>query len=48
MPCKTKPDIQCNKPGKQVASQFAEQLKTLDLRKLGNVRKMSNLGGDLD
>ena len=30
----------------EVASQVAKRLKTLDLRKLGNIRKISKLGGD--
>ena len=29
----------------QVASQVAQQLKTYDLRKLGNIRKVSKLHG---
>ena len=39
-------DISYNKLGTRVALQVAERLKTLDLRKLGNIRKMSNLGED--
>ena len=30
----------------RVASQFAERFKNSDLRKLGNIEKMSKLGGD--
>ena len=30
----------------RVASRVAKQLKTVDLRKWGNVRKISNSGGD--
>ena len=29
------------------AERVAEKLKTCDLRKLGNIRKMSNLDGDI-
>ena len=42
---KRKLDIYYSKLGIRVASGFVEQLKTLDLRKLGNFRKKSNLGG---
>ena len=38
---KTILDIQYNKLGTRVASRVAERL-----RKLGNIKKMSNLGGD--
>ena len=38
---KTILDIKYNKLGTRVASRVAERLK-----KLGNIRKMSNLGGD--
>ena len=41
---KTKLDIQCNKHGIRVTSRVAEQLKTQDLRKLGNIGKISNFG----
>ena len=44
----TKPtlDIYYNKLGTPVpSSRVAEQLKTYDLRKLGNIRKMPNFGG---
>ena len=30
----------------RVTSQFTERFKNSDLRKLGNIEKMSNLGGD--
>ena len=43
---KTILDIQYNRLGTRVASRVAERLKTWDLRKLGNIRKMSNLGVD--
>ena len=43
---KTMLDIQYNKLGTRVASRVAERLKTQDLRKLRNIRKMSNLGGN--
>ena len=43
---KTILDIQYSKRGIRVASRVAKRLKTQDLRKLGNIRKMSNLGGD--
>ena len=46
-PSKNKLDIEYNKPGIGVASQAAEQLKTLDLRKLENCGKISNLGGNI-
>ena len=39
-------DIYHNKPGTRVVSGVAERLKTYDLRKLGNIRKMSNVGVD--
>ena len=42
---KTKLDIQQSKLGIRVASRAAERLKTQDLRKLGNIRKISNLSG---
>ena len=35
------------KLGMRVASRVAEQLKTWELRKLGNDRKMSNLDGHI-
>ena len=35
-----------NKLGTRAASRVAEQLKTQDLWKLQNIRKMSNVGGD--
>ena len=35
-----------NKLGTRAASRVAEQLKTQDLWKLRNIRKMSNVGGD--
>ena len=38
-------DIHYNKLGTRVPSRFAKQLKTYDLGKLGNIRKMSNFGG---
>ena len=43
---KTILDIKYNKVGTRVASRVAERLKTYNLRKLGSIRKMSNLGGD--
>ena len=44
---KTILDFQDNKLGTRIASRVAERLKDLtDLRKLGNVRKMSNVGVD--
>ena len=39
--------IEYSKAGIGVASQVAELLKTWDFRKLGNIRKMSNLGGHI-
>ena len=36
---------QISKLGTPVASRAVEQLKTKDLRKLGNIKKISNLGG---
>ena len=44
---KTKPDIWHNKLGIQVLSRVAEQLKIQDLRKLGNIREISNYGRDI-
>ena len=44
---KTKLGIQYSKFGIQGASRVAERLKIQDLRKLGNIRKISNLGGDI-
>ena len=44
---KTKLDIQYSKLGIRVTSRVAKQLKTQDLRKLGNIRKISNLGGHI-
>ena len=44
---KRKLDIQYSKLGIRVASRVAERLKTQDLRKLGNIRKISNLGGHI-
>ena len=41
---KTELDIQYSKLGKRVGSRVAERLKTQDLRKLGNIRKISDLG----
>ena len=38
--------IEHNKFGTQVASRDAKRLKTKDLWKLGNMRKMSNMGED--
>ena len=38
-------DIYYNKLGTRVPSRFAKRLKTYDLGKLGNIRKMSNFGG---
>ena len=39
-------DIYYNKLGTPVpSSRVAERLKTYDLRKLGNIRKMPNFGG---
>ena len=42
---KRKLDIYYSKLGIQVASLVAKRLKTYDLRKLGSIRKISNLGG---
>ena len=39
--------IQHTKLGTRVASRVAERLRTQDLRKLENIRKISNLGGRL-
>ena len=39
-------DIEHNKFGTEVASRAAKRHKTKDLWKLGNIRKMSNVGGD--
>ena len=44
---KTKLDIYYSKLGTRGASRVAEQLKTEDLRKLGNIRKSSNFGGNI-
>ena len=44
---KRKLDIQYSKLGIRVASQVVKQLKTQDLRKLRNIRKISNLGGHI-
>ena len=44
---KTKLDIQYGKLGIHVASLTAERIKTQDLRKSGNIRKFSNLGGHI-
>ena len=44
---KAKLDIWNNKLGTRVASRVAERLKTEDIRKLGNIRKISILGGDI-
>ena len=44
---KRKLDIQYKKLGIRVASQVAQLLKTQDLRKLLNIRKISNLGGHI-
>ena len=44
---KTKLDIQYSKLGIRVASRVAEGLNIQDLRKLGNIRKISNLGGHI-
>ena len=44
---KTKLDFQYSKLGIQVALQVAKQRKALDLRKLGNIREISNLGGHI-
>ena len=44
---KTKLDIQYSKLGTRVTSRVAERLKTQDLRKLGNIRKISSLGGHI-
>ena len=41
---KMKIDIWYNKLGTRVASRVTKQLKTQDLRKLGNIGKISNLG----
>ena len=38
-------DIQFNKFGRRVTSQFAKQLKTQNLKKLGQITKISNLDG---
>ena len=46
-PYKTILDIWHNKLATRVTSQVTEWLKTQYLRKLGNIRKMSNLGGDV-
>ena len=43
---KTKLDIYYNKLCMWVASRVAKRLKTYNIRKLGNIRKTSNLGGD--
>ena len=44
---KTKLGLQYNKLGTRVVSRVAESLRTQDLRKLGNIQKMSNVGGDI-
>ena len=44
---KTKFDIFYSKLGIPVVSQVSERLQTEDLRKLGNITKMSNLDGDI-
>ena len=44
---KRKLDIQYSKLGIRVASRIAERLRTQDLRKLGNIRKISTLGGHM-
>ena len=44
---KTKVDVQYSKLGIQVTSRVAERLKTQGLRKLGNIRKISDLGGHI-
>ena len=43
---KTKLNIQYNQFGIRVVLQVAEQVKTQDLRKLGNIRNISNLSGN--
>ena len=43
--CETKLHMQYSKLDTRVASQVAERIKTQDLRNLGNIRKISNLGG---
>ena len=40
-------DIQQTKPSVRVTSSFTEQFKAQDLRKLGNIGKISNLVGDI-
>ena len=42
---KKKLDIYYSKLGMRVASRITERLKTYELRKFGNIRKMSNLNG---
>lgn len=44
---KTELSILYNKVGIPVASQVSERLKTEDLRKLVNIRKISNLGREI-
>ena len=44
---KTKLDIQYSRLGIPVASRLAKQLKRQNFRKLGNIRKTSNLGGHI-
>ena len=44
---KRKHDIFYSKLGIRVASRVAKRFKTQDLSKLGNIRKMSNLGGHI-
>ena len=39
--------ILCRKLGTQVSSQATKRLKVKYLRKLGNVRRMSGLGGEI-
>ena len=40
-------DIQYSELGIRVASRNAERFKTQDFNKLGNIRKISNLGGQI-
>ena len=44
---KTKLALQYNKLGTRVVSRVAESLRAQDLRKLGNIKKPSNIGGDI-
>ena len=39
--------ILCRKLGTQVSSQATKRLKVKNLRKLGNVRRMSGFGGEI-